>query len=265
MRKSNSRTLKYALTVTGLLTLAACNGGLIDPPVETGGDYRLDGVLVVDINRDATHVGARFSFKGSTLSSAVLVMNNDTLGFNDQSYPVDSIHSFQTFSFNTYPPSGYLLKASDSNIFSQSMAVLVVDTFSITNVVPANRLVQGNTNVSVEWNTTANATGFFVVSVHRDSVYSGIGYSGLANAGASAATFPPDAFLSSDGFSPSLGWHYLYIYAFTGSPDSALSRLTLPVPLPVQLADNFAANNITARFGTVTISVFDSVEVVQQP
>lgn len=264
-RQIPSSLLLATILLGGILYAFGCNGGgSVDPPPVTG-DYRLEGVLIVDRNSDSTHAAAKFSFKNTVLANSIVALKNDTLSFNSPNFPVASVHSFSTGSFRAYLPGGIILSLSDSTIFSQTVAVTVTDSFSITNVIPPTRLLQGNGQVSLEWNSAANVDGFVLVAVHEDSLYLGQGYSAYATSGVTSGTIPPDAFLGPNGLDPTVGLYYLYVYAFNGAPDSALSHLLLPAPLPDQLADNVTSNGFSARFGTVVISAFDTVRVVQQP
>jgi hypothetical protein len=80
---------------------------------------------------------------------------------------------------------------------------------------------------------------------------------------ATAGSIPPEAFgLSSGGVTPDTGWYYLYVYAYTGVPDSVTTARLLPVPLPSQLADNLTASGFTGHIGTVRVVKRDSVHVV---
>ena len=78
-------------------------------------------------------------------------------------------------------------------------------------------------------------------------------------------TIPSDAFVLTDGINPDTGLYNLYVYAISGSPDSALTSTLLPAPMSQELSNNIAATSISGRFGVVVISRTDTVRVAIQP
>jgi hypothetical protein len=151
----------------------------------------------------------------------------------------------------------------DPNLFDETLTVALPADFQITEVVPANHQIEGNGSASVSWTGSARADGYVVAAVKADRAYSGLGYSNYSLTGVTAATIPPDAFLPPDGGgAPDTGLYNLYVYALTGTPDSSLSHLLLPTPLPSQLTDGDLAETVRGTWGTVVLAAKDTVRVV---
>lgn len=234
-----------------------------------GGDgvqrFRLAGAVVIDPNKGSTTIGVDFLRDGLASPRAALIFAGDTLMYNWPGFPVPQAFSQFYTSASRYTVGSHTLLVIDSTLLNDSVITVVTDTFSITDVVPTNRLVLGNHNVTIGWDGSALAQGYVMATVLRQNAYEGTGYSRYVTTGATAGTFPPDAFSLSPGTLPDTGWYYLYVYSYSGAPDSALTNLALPVPFPSTLPDNISKGTTGGRFGIVRVTDFDSVHVVFQP
>ena len=101
-----------------------------------------------------------------------------------------------------------------------------------------------------------------MATVKADSAYTGDGYSLVAVG--SNRTIPPEAFLRPGSSEPDTGLYYLYVYAVTGTPDSAAASALLPVPFPLDADDNIVTPNIAGTFGTVVVTMKDTIRVVTE-
>ena len=84
----------------------------------------------------------------------------------------------------------------------------------------------------------------------------------MAASGVNSGTIPPGAFLSSDSLTPDTGLFNIYVYAYYGVPDSALTSALLPSYFPFQGADNIDTEFLKGHFGTVTVAAYDTVRVM---
>ncbi len=259
MKRSAGLLLLAALTI-----LSGCNSRGTGPTISA---YRLTGAMVVDLDRDSTIVVVRIERNDSIYTGATIKIDNTTLPYADMSLGLDSIYSFVDDTVQGYLNEVLSVILQDSSAFADTLLVQSADSFSILITDPALRLLQPIGNVQLEWTGAANAGGYVLSAVHRDSTYAGWGYSILAaSAQANAGTIPSEAFVLSDGLNPDTGWYHLFVYAMTGSPDSALTSALLPAPLPSQFGDNIAvSDDLTGRFGVLIVSRRDSVRSAVQP
>lgn len=248
--------------VAGLLW--ACNGGIVKP---SDGDslYRLTGIISVDPNVSRTIAAADLQKDTLPAVAATVKLDGTALTFDRALFPVDSVFSAEWPSIVQLSSGNHTFLSSDStDLPAQAATALLPGNILINSVTPSNRISNGNEPVKIEWFGGSGASGFVVAAVLRSKTYSGFGFSQYATS-ATATTFPREAFYQSNPNTPDTGWYYLYVYAFGGSPDSALSKVTLPVRMPSQLADNFSSQTISGHVGGVMVSVRDSVHITLEP
>ena len=247
--------------VVGLLSFA-CNStstGNIG-----GAAVTVAATVISDANHDSTKVVADLRRQGAKLTTAVVRFSADTLKFRKAGFPIDSVYSLLKSNDLYYGVGKYKLNISETN-YSDSATIRLSDSATITNVVPTNRIAQGLRTVTVEWTGADSTDGYVLATTRKDSIYHGYGYSMYSTSLTTAGTIPPDAFSLSPGDQADTGWYYLYVYAYTGTPDSVLTRKLLPVPLPSQLGDNISGATLSGRIGTVVVIRHDSVHVVAGP
>jgi hypothetical protein len=138
-------------------------------------------------------------------------------------------------------------------------------TISIIGVTPPNRLSNGNDPVKLDWFGGSGTSGFVIAAVRTNRAYTGAGFSIYATSQSTSATFPTEAFYQTSPTTPDTGWYYLYVYAYTGAPDSTIAKAVLPVGFPSQLADNVTFQYLKGHVGIVRLAAKDSVRVALQP
>lgn len=242
--------------------MVSCNSS---PTHSTTGSYLVAGSVVADANISSTKVLADFTKNHAKVPTAVVRFGADTLMFRRPGFPIDSVFSLTKANALYYGMGRDKLILQDSALFTDSASLRVSDSFSIIDVVPVNRQAQGLRSVSLQWSGADSADGYVMATALRDSLYHGYGYSLYATSLNPAGTIPPNAFALTNNITPDTGWYYLYVYAYTGVPDSALTARLLPVPFPSQLADNIAVTNMVGHFGTIRVVLHDSVHVVTLP
>ncbi len=252
--------LPYMLTLLLLailtLILVGCDGSSsVNRPVPTY-SYRFDGVLVKDLNTDYARIAATLSRDDSLVTGAEIRFGGDSLA-----YCADSTYYRVVLPAGEYPAGSYDIEIRDSSRFHDTLATGLAADFVIETVFPAQREKRTFDLVRLTWSGSADAEGYIIAAVKRDSLYTGGGYSQYVTSQTTYEEFPHDAFnLPNDD--PDTGWYNLYVYSYIGSSDSALSAELLPVPMPSQLADNISVNDLTGRFGTIIVTRFDSMRVV---
>jgi len=228
-------------------------------------NYRLKGALILDRNPDSSLVVVSLARNDSTLTNGTVRFAGSPLGFFATVLPVDSVYFLRLKPAALWAGDQEYLYIADGSSYRDSVVFSVPDTFSITqDFSPANHLVRGGEQVAFEWTPAANAAGYVIATVKQADAYSGSGYSAYAATGVTAGTIPPDAFINDTSLTLDTGLYNVYVYAFTGSPDSALSLPFLPVPFPAQLADNVALKEGAGRFGAISVVRHDTVRVAAQ-
>jgi len=225
--------------------------------------YVVSGVMVKEMNTDTASIAVDLLRNGSEHTLAEIVFDEDTLAYNDPAFVIDSVYSFTASPAETYGTGSVPVTVNDSTVFSDTIVAAIPDTLSITEFSPANHLIPGNGSVTLVFSAAAGVEGYVVAAVLSDSAYVGKGWSAYTESLSSSGTITPDAFLGADGQTPVPGLYNVYVYGFTGAPDSAASSLLLPVPLPDQLADNIDRTDLTGHFGVVVVALMDTVRVAQ--
>jgi hypothetical protein len=255
-----------AVALLGFAALSGCNGNSKPIGPGAGPSYTVQGAVVKDANRNGTVSVAAAVSDDTTVSAVTVQFSADTLLFNDPNFTfftgVDSVYSHTQTPVTSVSPGQHWLYVMDSSGFKDSIMTAVADTFSITTVTPFNRILQGVQQVTLEWSTTNFVDGYIIAAVKEGKTYQQTGYAAEAASGVNSGTIPPDAFLASDGLSPDTGLFHLYVYAYYGSPDSALVSTLLPTYFPLQVADNIDFDFVKGHFGTVTVTAYDTVRVM---
>ena len=258
---AKSRPL-YSLVaaVAAVSVLAGCNSAPTDS--RKSADYTAQGVLVQEMNVDHAFAAVRFQRNDTTITNAAIHVAGVPMAFFALYQGIDSAYQALISPAASHAGDEAYFRTADGSRFKDSILLAIVDTFSITdNVNPSNHQLQGAGQVSLEWTSCANSQGYIIAAVKAALAYTGVGYSALAP-GASAGTIPPEAFVNSISGEADTGLYNIYVYSYSGAPDSALAGKFLPVPMPMQIANNIAHNDLTGRFGTVTVTVKDTIRVL---
>jgi hypothetical protein len=259
-RNMSNRCLITGFVMLIMVSMLGCDSSGPPLDIDPDSDYQIQGAVVVEMNPHITTAVAQNRRDGDILPSTKVIWSGDTLAYVPSVLGLDSVHYHSALSITAYPVGGNPLEIADGTSFSDTALLMQPDTFLITSITPGNRIINGGT-VGVVWSGSANVDGYIVASVHRGRAYNGTGHSAYSTSLATQASIPWSAFLLPDGINPDIGWHDIYIYGYTGSPDSALTTEFLPVPLPGQLADNIVQLPLTGRFGSVMVARHDSILV----
>ena len=261
--------LGLIIIISGFL-LPGCDGSsdIIDPPNRY--DYTISGALVVDNNtasviNDSTRIAVRLTRNNSALINADVIITNDTLAYN---YILNSSTLGYTFSSNpggTLGAGNYQLSIIDSTLYNDSITLVVPAFSSVSSYNPDSTTTYNPNNgvIIFEWTASLTIEGYIIAAVLVNDAYSKVGYSAYVTSQGTSDTFPPDAFSSATTGNIIPGDYYLYVYGFTGAPDSALSSSLLPVPLPSQLPANLDLQRIGGNIGTVVISRRVPITVIE--
>lgn len=243
----------------------SCDSSGTNPPPTP--DYRIEGAVIIDPNLEAAsnslRTVVRFEREGKIVATGDIRFGASQLILQPGFGGLDSVYAFSDDSTYQYTNSTQSLVLKDGSTSAGDANFVVADSFSILSVVPANHLILGNGQASLDWDGATNADAYFLAAVLVDSAYSGWGYS-INTSLATQGTIPPEAFTLTDGLNPDTGLYNLYVYAVTGNPDSAIASALLPVPLPISYGDNIAERNLAGRFGSVVVTLLDTVRVAQQ-
>ena len=252
------------------LSLAAgfgCNGVLTDIEPGSTFTYNLTGALIQDPNIDSSRVIVKLKRDDADHVIAKMSFGVDVLLFSPLKYGFDSVFSRSVSRTSGYSATQMNLIMDDSPFLTDTAFVAVVGSFSIVSetVVPFSRLILATGSASYDWFVSANADGYIMVAVKADSAYKGQGFSSVPNVNLLSGTIPADAFVLPGLSDPDTGLYNLYVYSISGSPDSAMTALLLPTPLPKQYADNITDGKFTGHFGSIEVSLLDTIRVVTNP
>jgi hypothetical protein len=264
-RLANSHTdwLWSSLVVLILAGLLGCNTAPTGTGITT--NYRLEGAYVQLIDQDDAHAVATLKRNDSTLAVGSVRLDNDALAFFASYFEIDSAYQAVVRPAASLAGDDLYLVVGDGSRFVDSLPFSTVDTFSITDQIdPANHQLQGAGQVSLAWTAAANASGYVIAAVKAEDAYTGKGYSAPAATVGTSGTIPPEAFLDPISQNPDTGLYNIYVYAYSGQPDSALAAKFLPTTWPRPDTDNIARTNFSGRFGTVTVTHMDTIRVVTQ-
>lgn len=259
--------MKTSLALLVLLALlVACDSAPTRPGQFDGDDtYQIYGAAVADFNRDFATVAALLQRDSAILPGAQVSFDGVTLNFDDPVFWAESLYSFVADPAGSFAGFDLPVRIRDSNRVDDTLLVDIPDTFSILTVEPPNRIVTGLQPVSLDWSGSDEAEGYIVAAVRRSLAYAGYGWSMYVTSQATAGTITPEAFSLSPGDQPDTGWYYVYVYSYTGAPDSIVTSRILPVPMPSQLPENIADDPWSGTFGAISVAHRDSVHVVTIP
>lgn len=261
MRNVYKNILIAALLFTvAALMLGGCNSATtVSPDDRQDHTYELQGILAKDFNRHAFRCQAMLTRNDTALSSATVVIGTDTLAYASDRYTLEisPAGAYQSGAYNLYLRDSVLLNTLVQTTLPDSFAVIVTD--------PASRINAGGNQVSIQWTGSNMAEGYAMAVVPNYKAYTGTGWSDWVATMATGGTIPPEAFRWRDGINVDTGWYYIYVYAYTGSPQQSLSGANLPTPLPGQLIGNVDQEDLAGNLGAVLVSVRDSVQVRFQP
>lgn len=244
--------------------LLACNGSIVGPT--DGTVYHLLGLVAVDLNIAKTIAIAHVKHDTTVSTTSSVKFDGLALSFNIAPFIGDSAYSTTWNSASQFAQGSHTLKISDSTTLPiQQISMTLPGTLSIIGVTPTNRLSNGSDIVKLDWFGGTGASGFVIAAVRTGMEYSGVGYSTYATSLSTSATFPREAFYQTSPTTPDTGWYHLYVYAYTGAPDSAYTRAILPVGFPSQLTDNVNLTKLRGHVGIVRLAAYDSVRVALQP
>lgn len=229
--------------------------------------YYVRGTAIQDPNIDSSRIVVKLQRENKDYQSANLSYGSDNLVYSNLKYGFDSIYTFSKSNTPGFAAGVSNLSIVDAPFFNETVnSTVLADSLIFTNFIPPDHEKNGSEDVQIEWFGPGNTEGYVMAATFADSVYRGFGYSEwIVGVPATSGTFPTQAFSLLPGPQIDTGLYYIYVYAVTGIPDSALTSKLLPVPLPNQFADNVSKGHLTGRFGTVHVIMHDSVRVVAGP
>ncbi len=251
----------FAYLFAGLFVLAAillseC-GRAVDIDKTTSSKYGLRGGIVKNLDTDSTLSVIIVTKDNVPYPLANVVLYDDTLVY-------DTAQGFYRFSDTgaSMPASGTdTLKIVDSLLLDEKFVIILPNDIMITSIaLPDNRINAGGASVQLQWQTSLQNDGYILAVVLKDSTYTDGGFTEFVLGGVNSASILPDAFRIY-GDSLTIGWYYVYVYSYTGSPASTYN---LPTSIPVGLTDNISTLDITGRFGTIVVTGRDSIFVDAQ-
>lgn len=266
--KANFHLLARWLVIPAIFILIAIQNGCESSGstgnVPESNTYRLEAVLVNDLNAnvvtgDTARVTVLAERNDSLLTTANVTLGNITLVFNRTTFAFDSVYSFDFGPSSLVETGAYGMGLVDSSRFGDTITLVVPDTFSVDFYTGDSTIPNTNgQEIQISWTASANSDGYVVAVVLEDSAYTGFGYSEYVTSQTTQTTIPPDAYrLTTDTAGVAqldTGWYNIYIYSYSGLPDSLWSEPLLPVPLPSSFGDNVDVPNLAGRIGSVSVT-----------
>jgi len=199
---------------------------------------------LIAIDQNITKTVAITEVRKDTTISATASVKFDglPLSFNSAPFVGDSAYSTVWNSAIQFAQGNHTLKISDStSLSSQSISLSLPGTVSIIGVTPSNRLSNGSNAVKLDWFGGAER------AVLSSPLYAPIWRTLVRGIQSMLPRRrlrrPSRATLSIRLIRtrPTTGWYYLYVYAYTGAPDSVFAKDVLPIGFPSQLAENVSS------------------------
>ncbi len=248
---------KFVYSFIGLFILATfvisgC-GRAVDTDVTTSPQYDLRGGLSKNLDNDSVKIAAALMKNDINFTTATMIFSGDTLDYivETEKYKI----GYDTAA--NFPSGSYYLNVADSRYLSDSINITMPGDVSITYLSVSNNDNPYGDSLQVTWAASLNCDGYVVGAVLKNSAYKTSGYSKLIDADSGTTTTIPHT-----AFRPAgelvLGWYYIYVYGYSGSPTSLMN---LPFGFPTGLADSISNSEFTGSFGAVVVSLPDSVLV----
>lgn len=257
-------TILFGLIASAWLMLIGCESS---GPIKGQKVPSTEVALTSVANRQLSQTRAvgRVFTDGTTNRSAEVLLDGDLHPYTKLVVNTDSAYTTLYGTFRRFLP-GTLSSLIDDNEGNRATILFPsVDSFSLTDVIPASKIANGNQPVIVSWTGATGATTYVVAAVRRTLAYTGKGFSQYASSSSTSETLNQLAFYQTDGVNPDTGMYDIYVYAIAGVPDSASTAKVLPVPLPQQKADNLSLRNLTGHYGSIMVTRRDSMRIAIQP
>ncbi len=257
-------SLFLPLILFALALNLGCDGSGRPNGLDEEYEYRFEGVVVEDPGIGSTFTRIKVERNNSPYAGAVISQNDTNLTLTAGIYRLTTDEQ-EDVTLDTLH-----LEFTDPSEFSYSFQQVLSASFRIdaSQTLPPIRQRFPGEPVTLTWFGAAGSEGYVIAAVKKDLAYTGRGYSRYVEAvEGTSATFHDSAFLDFSQIQPDIdtGLYYLYVYSFTGSPDSALAESHLPVPFPSQLDDNIDRRDFEGRMGTIVVTPYDSMFVVAEP
>ncbi|KAA3633789.1 MAG: hypothetical protein DWP97_08415 [Calditrichaeota bacterium] len=248
--------------------LSGCESKGTGPGVNNDANYAVYGAFIQNVNQelgtDYSDVPVQIFKNSNKLTTAVTSFNSIPMVYSLHSNIDDSVYNYSITPISYIDSGTYSLNFADSSVFAGSVPVTVIDSFIFDNPPDTSVPNTNGTSIEYSWLSAANIHGYVIAVVLDGREYTENGYSSYVTSLSTSVTVPPDAFRVNQFNALDTGWYHIYIYGYTGSPDSALTSKLLPVPFPSQLADNVSLTNIEGRFGSITVARKTMLHVVSQ-
>jgi hypothetical protein len=217
-------------------------------------NYDLRGAIVKNLDTDSTLAAVTLKRDNFLYSLADVKIYDTPLGYDDITG-----NFVLGYSGASMPAAGEdTLAVTDTPFLDRKYSFILPDDLLLTSIsLPDNRINAGGAPVQIQWSASLQNDGYIFAVVLKDSTYLDDGYAEFVDEGVTSATIPPDAFRL-HGDTLAIGWYYVYVYSYTGSPGSTYN---LPTSIPAGLSDNISQVNITGQFGTIVVSPRDSIYV----
>ena len=145
VQSSILKRLVGALLLLALMIITGCNSRGTDG-LDTA-TYRIEGGMVVDLNRDSTYIATRVFRNDSTFTDAVVQIDNRVIPYSDLSLGLDSAYTLVDEAVATYLAEILPVILLDNSEFGDTLLIPAADSFSIEITDPALRLLQPLGNV----------------------------------------------------------------------------------------------------------------------
>ncbi len=245
------------LTAGSVAILTGCNGK--SGPVDPFGDdnkYRFGGVIIKDYNLNTSSVVASLERNDTLVTGATIEFGANSLA------PSGNLYIYIVSPAENLPSDVFAISVQDSSRFADSLAFVIPGRVSIASIAPTVKAPSDL--VTITWTGAAGAAGYIIAAVKRDSSYLGLGYSRWVTSQTTSIGISDSAFMKPAGGETNPGMYDLYVYAYSGAPDSALLSNLLPTPIPSQLDDNVNEESLAGTISGVVASASGTLEVVAE-
>ena len=223
--------------------------------------YTLFGLAEKNLDEDKDHLYLEFKANGAAIGGSFAVVGTDTLAFDNSGTLLASSPQVNWTVNQNVAVTVYDTSAD----FSRTVLATMPGSFAINSFSPPSYRYQSG-QVTINWDPSVGASGFFVTCVARTDGSPATGFAELDLEGLLAESFGAEAFIDNHIFPPDrvIDSFYVYVVAYntTFYPYPGPKYLDTPEVDKLDFPNSNMGTNIAGAFGAAVVCVREAFDVV---